>query len=62
MEMSSKDTDELDVWIYSFRMGKDREMDDGMMNVWMMDWKSDGKVYVKVDGAFHQIASITVIE
>ena len=31
--MMSKDTDEFDDWIYSFRMGKDREMDDGLMNV-----------------------------
>ena len=29
----SKDTDEFDYRFYSFRMGKDREMDDGLMNV-----------------------------
>ena len=29
----SKDTDEFDDRFYSLRMGKDREMDDGVMNV-----------------------------
>ena len=29
----SKDTDEFDDRLYSLRMGKDREMDDGVMNV-----------------------------
>ena len=29
----SKDTDEFDYRFYSFRMGKDREMIDGLMNV-----------------------------
>ena len=51
MEMS-KDTDELDVWVYSFRMGKDREMDNGIMDtLWMV---------VAPTLPFHSVAIIIV--
>ena len=45
MEVSI-DTDEFDDRFYSFRMGKDREMDDGVMNV------NEGAIFYKMTHVF----------